>query len=113
MPPKAKSTKPVLTVRHLVEEYLLAARARHVTDSQGESLRWITTHMGKLTPDQLTPARLRDYQFHDRAGRSPGTLRRELGALQAALNWAGRQRLVSRDLLPDIALPAPGPPRSE
>ena len=65
--------------------------------------------MGKHTVDQLTDARLQDYQT--RRGVSAGSIRRELGGLRTVLRWAAKKKLIAGVSVPEFELPPPEGPR--
>ena len=69
--------------------------------------------LGRYTADQLDEDAILDYASQ-RAPLTTGTVRRELGALRTVCIWAARQKLISRDDLPDFSgdvLPPEGAPR--
>ena len=68
--------------------------------------RLIPFWTGKMAAD-VTPETCNIYA--DTRQRSNGTVRRELGVLQAAINWAHRNGKLSRAVI--VALPASAPPR--
>src|SRR6185437_8992430 len=68
--------------------------------------RLIPFWTGKMAAD-VTPETCNIYA--DTRQRSNGTVRRELGVLQAAIDWAHRNGKLSRAVI--VALPASAPPR--
>ena len=86
-----------------VEPLGKARTGRHV-------LAAIRRELGHYTAPQLDGVILQDYA---RLRPSPGTVRRELGALRTVLIWAGDQRRISRDDVPVFkgVIPPTGPPR--
>ena len=101
----------VPTIETLCEAYLAFIEARGRTNGNRVSLVPVRRELGFETPDELVG----DWQSEYMARRpvSSGTLRRELGALRAALNWGIRKKLVPADMLPEFELPAGGPPRDK
>ena len=65
--------------------------------------------LGRYTVDQLTDARLQDYQT--RRGVSAGSIRRELGGLRTVLRWAAKKKLIAAVSVPEFELPAAAGPR--
>lgn len=110
-----------VSVEGLLDEYERSATMRGVKATTINALIPIRRALGMLAPNELTPARIRAYtserqmgcwsRAHAKRGAQSGTIRRELGALTAALNWCVSRKLVERSDLPFIDLPAPSPPR--
>jgi integrase len=109
-----------LTVREAVDAY----KAEHVAEKVAAkatadfSLRPILAHFGDMEIRDIQPADVRDYMRKRRQGKLGGararpvvdsTIRRELVALIAALNFAASERLIPA--VPPIALPEPGEAR--
>ena len=65
--------------------------------------------LGHYTVEQLTDARLQDYQT--RRGVSAGSIRRELGGLSTVLRWAAKKKLIAAVSVPEFELPAAAGPR--
>lgn len=59
---------------------------------------------GEKTVSQITKKACRDYV--KRRNRAPGTVRRELGTLTAALNFAASEKLIEKQAVPYVELPA-------
>lgn len=108
------------TISELIDEYERGGRLRGITLSQSKALRPIRVGLGERTPPELTTAVVEKYVEDRRAGlftkaashgaqTANGTIRRELSALVAVLNWSERKQLISR--APAIDLPPPSPPR--
>jgi integrase len=101
-------------VRECVEGYLRAAENRGVTATQRWSLAPVAALMGHKAVIGLSSDDIEDYrEQRQRKGIQTGTVRRELGAFVAALNWATKQKklgLTKHDL-PDVELGAASPPR--
>lgn len=79
------------------------------------TLRWLTAHFGNLKVRSLLPVDFQSYVERRARGEvgnpaGPGTIRRELGVLTAALNHAAAAKRISRDDVPTIKRPdAPDP----
>lgn len=58
---------------------------------------------GELAVSSITKKRCRDYAAHRQ--RAPGTVRRELGTLTAALNFAASEKLIEEKAVPFVELP--------
>ena len=99
------------TVEELCRAWLGFAAAQNKALIGGYALAAIRRELGHYTPAEFDGIILQDYALGRR--RSPGTIRRELGALRTVLIWASDQRRISRDDLPVFkgVLPPPGPPR--
>lgn len=61
--------------------------------------------MGALAPVEITPEIIQEYRTEHRGEVTDGTVRRELGALVAVLNWAQEKRLVAGAEVPIVTLP--------
>lgn len=77
--------------------------------SQTRALAAVSRHFGRMRPDAITPATVQAYR--KRRGCTDSTVRRELGALVAVLNWAAKTRSIPRESVPHIDLPPPGQAR--
>lgn len=97
------------TVAGIVETYLRANEQRGVGTTQRTVLAPILRNLGTRTPEQLTRTTLGDYAQGRRVSNS--TIRRELGALNAALAHAVRERTLRLDAVPHIDLPPAAPAR--
>lgn len=97
------------TLAGFAADYLAAIEHRGAGDTQRRALAPVLKALGTRVPTQLTAAVLSEY----RRGRSvaDGTLRRELGALNAALAYAERHKALSAADRPHIELPPPGAAR--
>lgn len=105
------------TVGNIIDLYI----ERHVerenaSETQKWSLRpvkkWFEYHdVGEVTEDELQA-----YQDSRFADVKTGTVRKELSAFKAALNWAAspkrKPRIITADDVPHIDLPPDGPPRT-
>jgi len=106
---------PARTVAQLCRTYRDAhLTVRDIKPAQDWSLRPIERELGSCLLADLSGGRLRGYHKTRRSdGVADGTIRRELGALRAVLGWALRSRELPEDtILPHIALPPSGQPRS-
>jgi integrase len=81
-------------------------------ENNGYVLAAVRRLLGHRQAAGLDTRALLDYA-HQRPGKRPGTIRREMGALRTVLLWAAKQRLISRDDIPTfddtVMPPAPGP----
>jgi integrase len=98
-----------------VEAYLLRAEnGKGVGPTQRWSLKPIVEHLGRRTVAGVTSGDIENYRaWRKRRGIKTGTIRRELGAFVAALNWAVKQKefALTKYDLPDVELGAPSPAR--
>lgn len=112
-----------LLIRDLIDLYVRDHMSVHGTaPTQSESLKAPRKAFGTYEPANLTPALIAAYRngrvnLGSAAGWSRcvsnGTVRRELGALRAVLNWAQREGHLPRNFVqPHIALPPEGQGRS-
>jgi len=95
-----------LTVEGAVERYLAASKAIG-KDIMALQSRHIVHAMGEAPADAISQDMVDRYVRGRKA--APGTVRKELGILRAALRHCERQRLISK--APHIALPGAPPPR--
>lgn len=93
-------------IENLVKLYSASARTRGVGAGQFQSLKPIVGYFGQHLPTQIDDELVRDYCAT--RGVADATLRRELGALTAVLNFAGRKKRIPTEIIPDIDLPPPG-----
>ena len=99
--------RPTHTVKEIVEMYLvqteaigrdtLAYHAKPIVAHFGEQMGNLAGDIGKA------------YVTARRAQVKPGTIRKELGLLRAALRWAERRNII--DQAPHVTLPPAPPPR--
>lgn len=102
----------LLDVAALVESYR-ADKGFGEKSSQGWALRPVVRLLGGVPVGGLTPAVLLGYRRTRGGERAAGpTIRRELGALKAALSWGRAAGLVPADVQPVITLPAEGAPKT-
>lgn len=108
----------------LAELYLVEhcrAKSARLERSQRFALRAPVLALGEREPDELTPQVWTAYTEARRRGEYAGaksgpvsdpTIRREIGAAVAAMNWAATKRgLIDRNSIPPAPLPDPGQPR--
>jgi len=108
----ADSAKP--TVATIAERYLLNCESRQTTKGQHNSLQPVLAVLGHRSDHPLTDSDLEGYAAgRRRQGRKDAAIRRELGALRAALRFGVRTRpqLITAADLPRFELPASSPPR--
>ena len=102
----ARAAMDHYTVDELAD-YYLTHHAYRKGDTAQRSFRHIQRHLGQLVPSELTPQRIAAYTRARRGerddGLKDGTLRRELGALVACLNYAEKHDMLTK--VPRIELP--------
>lgn len=104
----ADSAKP--TIARICELYLANCDNRQTSRSQDFSLRAPLKTFGPRSDHPIPFGDFEDYAYERRRqGISDGAIRRELGALNAALRFAVKRRLITLAELPHIELP-PSPP---
>ena len=107
----ADSAKP--TVGEIVERYLANCDNRQTTKAQDFSLRAVLAMFGARSDHPIPFADFEDYTIdRRRQGVSDGAIRRELGALNAALRFGVKRRMITLAEMPYIELPAQPPPRN-
>lgn len=94
-------------IRNHVNTRVVAARR------QLNALDRVSAAFRETTPAGITPDSVNGYvrQRTVTDGVAPATVRRELSALRAAINYACRHRLISKADVPHIDLPPHGAPR--
>lgn len=98
------------TLATLIASYLAEAEQRGVGATQRDILRKAAdSGLGGLFPRELTPEVLSVWR--DQRGVSDGTLRRDLGAIKAVLNWAEENKKLKLEDKPHIKLPPLPKPR--
>lgn len=97
-----------LTVGDLLDGYVASAIAKGVGETQRGCVAAVRAHFGGFRVGDLTPEAVLDYGTA--RGVAAGTLRRDLGALVAALGWAVKHGKITK--APEIDLPAEGEPRA-
>lgn len=109
--------------KHRVSGILDAYYSEHVEDRvvdkarQQDCIRCLSKELGHFMPTDLSHEVMRSYRQRRQAGLvnghpvGPGTLRRELNCLVAALNHAVRHRRINAADVPHIDLPTPPPPK--
>lgn len=98
----ARSKPRGISIKEIVAAYLDDKADKPSAPKMRDAWKALEPHFGHLRPDQVTRNECRDYQRR-RRGRSNGTIRKELGVLQAAIRWAGHREFKCE--LP----PAPAP----
>jgi integrase len=102
-------------VSECVEGYLRAAEnGKGVGPTQRWSLKPVIDLLGYKAVVGMDSGDIEDYrEKRRRSGIKTGTIRRELGALVAALNWAAKQKTLglARNDLPSVELGPAGEPR--
>lgn len=105
----------VPSVLDLVGKYRrLHLDAGNLAVTQAESLKPIERLLGATLVDELDSELILSGYIKVRVfeGVKSGTIRRELGALVAVLNWSWRERLLPKGFaVPHIPLPQESPPR--
>lgn len=106
-----------------VSDVLKAYREGHVRERvvdkvrQENCLAVLDKALGKLRPKEVTQEVLTRYKADRASGAVNGrkvctaTVRRELAALVSAFNHARRQRLITADCVPFVAMPPMSPPK--
>lgn len=100
-------------VRQCLQAYLNSAEhGRGVGPTQRWSLKPVEEILGDLLAGEITPQDIDRYRRKRQTqGIAQGTIRRELGAFVAALNWGAKARMIGRHELPFVELPPPSQPR--
>lgn len=109
------AAQPGDTLASLADKYLRSksAAGRRVSDTTERALGRVLERLGKTAPTELTDFDLEQYRVSRERLVSGPTVRRELGALIALLNWGKRARHIPRDTeLPFVELPEEGRPRT-
>jgi integrase len=96
------------SVGALIDAYEPVVKVRGVGDTQIGCLVKLRAYFGCLAPDEITPEVVGDYGMSRGVG--GGTLRRELNALVAVLNWGVKHGKIKT--APKIDLPDEGAPRA-
>jgi integrase len=77
----------------VMADYLEAAAARRSIERDVYAARHLTAQFAGVKMRAMTPADIEDYLTHrQRAGVSESTLKREIGVLKAAVNWANKKK---------------------
>jgi len=90
-------------IKDIVEAYLSDKADKSSAPKMRDAWKALSPFFGHLRPDQLGRDEFRAYRKR-RVGRSDGTIRKELGVLQAAVRWAGHRNFKCE-------LPPAPPPR--
>lgn len=98
------------TVDEICQGYLDNAELdRGITDAQMYSLRPVLRFFGGLSPGEITPELIDEFKkARRRDGVANGTIRRNLGALEAALQWGVNHKRVDKADRPYLAKPSDG-----
>lgn len=96
------------TIAGIVGSYLEALAQRRTHAAQEDALRRLLPFLGAYAPEDINRRLLAEYRRHRGAVTDP-TVRRELGALKAALNWAMVEEIIRA--APRIELPPGSAPR--
>ena len=98
-----------LTVEEIAREYVKAAEMDRGVQSQAQAMAPALAYFGKLTPGEITSGQIEAFKKARRlAGCSNGTIRRNLGALAAALQYGVNHKLMEIADKPYIAKPSDG-----
>lgn len=104
-----------VTVQELVDSYKThRVAAQGITDAQLWSLKPVEAFFGSMEPSAIGLSVIQTYTAQRMTtGRKvkSGTVRRELGALVAVLNWAVKMKLLDKDHVPAVELPPSGQAR--
>lgn len=115
--------QPKLTIAELWDVYDKQHVQKNAAakDTAGYSWKNLKPHFGRLTPEQIDEDAVDDYEEARAEGligrpSVSATVRRELAALIACLNWhaspeRGKKRLLSAKDVPHVRLPADSDPR--
>ena len=105
---KAKNPKTALTVGQIVERYLEQSQAiwKEVDAHHWKAAK---ADFGPLAVANISEDLCRSYASTRGRHAKPGTIRKELGVLRAALGWAKKGAVI--EAVPAIWLPASPPPR--
>lgn len=104
---RIRQRRPAETVSQIVAAYL-EDRQERIAHPEAMALAWRTAEpfFGHLRPDQIDAALCRKFTAQRiKAGRSRGTVRKQLSILAAALAWKDKNTPAK------IELPSPPPPR--
>ena len=105
------ASKP--TVGEIVRAYLDNCENRQTSKGQDFSLRVIVRTFGGRSDHPIPFTEFEHFTLdRRRQGVSDGAIRRELGALNAALRFAVKRRMITLAELPYIELPPAPPPRN-
>lgn len=101
------------TVSKCCDTYLTSSElGRNISCAQRFALTPIMRELGNVPVAAMGPDDVNDYLKARLAAKiKSGTIRRELGALIAALNWAVENKLIHKLDLPSIKMPPPSKPR--
>jgi integrase len=97
------------TVGRLITEYLDHGRDRQITNAQFAALKPVKELLGAYRPEEITLELQRAYRKQRQV--ADGTIRRELGALIAVLNWAVKFDKLEATQRRHVERPEPPPAR--
>jgi integrase len=107
---EVKLTQQAAVDHHTVEQlcaFYITNHASKKSESAWMSLKYIRALLGHMAPLDLTPQVVNAYRRQREV--KDGTVRRELGALTAALNYCQGHNLIT--MKPKLDLPPTSPPR--
>jgi len=86
-------------------------------DQQRIAIRHLNEFFGKMTLEKITAGEVYNFILKRSSGSigrpaTAGGIRRELAALVAAMNFCGREKIISKDDIPHIPMPPRPPARS-
>lgn len=87
------------------------SETRGGSDAQNWSLKPVEKHFGSMLPEDIQDNDISRYRRTRSKTVVGSTIRRELGALLAALNFNVKKRRLDAQSVPDVDLPPPGAPR--
>lgn len=110
------ATQTGSTVGNIIDLYLAFTERENASETQHWSLKPVKVWFENLDVGQITDDVLTAYRAHRLAKVKSGTVRKELGALKAALNWAAspkrNPRIIMPADVPHIDLPPEGAART-
>lgn len=103
----------VVTVKNCLARYWNGHARVNVVDKQRIKtiVRWLDNFMGHVPVLEFNDEWVNNYIDARKTGKvgrfkaKPGTIRRELGCLRTAFNYAAKQRLIKHDDIPHVYLP--------
>lgn len=116
----SRSSNARYTLAEIAEEYLrkhCAAKSGSLAQTQRRSLRAPLLAFGRKRPDEIKPLVWDKYVEDRRQGRYAGrgkgrvkdpTIRREMAAARAAMNWAVRKGIITASEVHPVTLPSDG-----
>ena len=119
----SEGERPKLTIAELWTVYDKQHIQKNVAATETAACSWknLEPHFGKLTPEHIDESVVEDYleaRTEGEIGKPsvPATVRRELSALVACMNWhaapeRGKKRLLKVQDVPHVSLPPESSPR--